>query len=103
MITLGGNGSVLCDTDGMHRTACVKMPEVKDPTAAGDSFVAAFCTGITAGLPEGEALAFASHTAAITVSGMGAMPSLPTVEQVQQLLRLRQYSGFDAAELDALK
>ena len=103
MITLGGNGSVLCDTDGMHRTACVKMPEVKDPTAAGDSFVAAFCTGITAGLPEDEALAFASHTAAITVSGMGAMPSLPTVEQVQQLLRQRQYSGFDAAELDALK
>lgn len=103
MITLGGNGSVLCDADGIQRTDCVKMTDVKDPTAAGDSFVAAFCTGVTAGLPEREALAFASHTAAITVCGMGAMPSLPKVEQVQALLRERQYAGFDPAELDALK
>ena len=36
--------------------------------------------------PRVEALAFASHTAALTVSQMGAMPSLPTVDQVQQLL-----------------
>lgn len=103
IITLGGNGSAVCGEDGTQLTACVKMPEVLDPTAAGDSFVAAFCTGITAGLPEKEALAFASHTAAITVSRMGAMPSLPTIEEVQALLRDRGYTGFDAAELDALK
>ena len=81
----------------------MKMPHVADTTAAGDSFVAAFCTGLTAGLPEGEALAFASHTAAITVSRMGAIPSLPTVAEVQALLRERGYNGFDAKELDALK
>ena len=74
-----------------------------DPTAAGASFVAAFCTGLTAGLPKGEALAFASHTAAITVSRMGAMPSLPTVEEVQALMRERNYNGFDLSQLDALK
>ena len=79
------------------------MPHVADPTAAGDSFVAAFCTGLCAGLPQGEALAFASHTAAITVSRMGAMPSLPTVSEVQALLMERSYQGFDPRELDALK
>jgi ribokinase len=103
MITLGGNGSVVCAADGIRRTACVKMPEVKDPTAAGDSFVAAFCTGITAGLPEREALAFASHTAAITVSRMGAQPSLPVLHEVQALLQERKYTGFDSAALDALQ
>lgn len=103
MVTLGGNGAAVAGKDGIRRTPCVKMPDVKDPTAAGDSFVAAFCTGVTAGLPEQEALAFASHTAAITVSRMGAMPSLPTVDEVQSLLRERQYNGFDAAALDALK
>jgi ribokinase len=103
IITMGENGSIVAGKDGIHHTDCVRMPHVADPTAAGDSFVAAFCTGLTAGLPQGEALAFASHTAAITVSRMGAMPSLPTVSEVQALLRERGYQGFDAGELDALK
>ena len=103
IITMGENGSIAAGKNGIHHTHCVKMEHVADPTAAGDSFVAAFCTGLTAGLPQGEALAFASHTAAITVSRMGAMPSLPTVEEVRQLLVERDYQGFDPAELDALK
>ena len=103
IVTLGENGSIAAGRDGIHHTDCVRMPHVADPTAAGDSFVAAFCTGLCAGLPQGEALAFASHAAAITVSRMGAMPSLPTVSEVQALLRERGYSGFDAGELDALK
>ena len=103
IITLGENGSIVAGKNGIHQTACVKMPHVADPTAAGDSFVAAFCTGLCAGLPQGEALAFASHTAAITVSRMGAMPSLPTVSEVQALLMERSYQGFDPRELDALK
>lgn len=103
IITMGENGSVVAGKDGIHHTHCVKMEHVADPTAAGDSFVAAFCTGLCAGLPQGEALAFASHTAAITVSRMGAMPSLPTVTEVQALLQERSYTGFDAGMLDALK
>lgn len=103
IITLGENGSVVAGKGGVHHTQCVRMPHVADPTAAGDSFVAAFCTGLTVGLPQGEALAFASHTAAITVSRMGAMPSLPTIGEVQALLRERDYAGFDAAILDVLK
>ena len=103
IITMGENGSIVAGKNGVHHTDCVRMPHVADPTAAGDSFVAAFCTGLTAGLPQGEALAFASHTAAITVSRMGAMPSLPTVGEVQALLRERGYAGFDPTELDTVK
>lgn len=103
IITLGEHGSIAAGKNGIHHTQCVRMPHVADPTAAGDSFVAAFCTGLTAGLPQGEALAFASHTAAITVSRMGAMPSLPTVGEVQELMSQRGYAGFDPAVLDALK
>lgn len=103
IITMGENGSIVAGKDGIHHTKCVKMEHVADPTAAGDSFVAAFCTGLCAGLPQGEALDFASHTAAITVSRMGAMPSLPTVAEVQALMQERGYSGFDLSALDALK
>lgn len=102
IITLGGNGSAVAGRDGVHYTACVKMDHVADPTAAGDSFVAAFCTGLTAGLSQDQALNFASHTAAITVSRMGAMPSLPTLEEVRALMEERGYRGFDLSELDAL-
>lgn len=103
LITLGANGSALAGSDGVFYTPRVRMPEVKDPTAAGDSFVAAFCTTLAAGLPKEQALAFASHAAAITVSRMGAQPSLPTLGEVQDLLRQRGYAGFDPAELDALQ
>mgnify|MGYP000652261529 CR=1 FL=1 len=103
IITLGENGSIAAGADGLHYIPCVKMPHVADPTAAGDSFVAAFCTGLCAGLSQENALAFASHAAAITVSRMGAMPSLPTVAEVQALMQERGYTGFALSELDCLK
>ncbi|MDE7246232.1 MAG: ribokinase [Oscillospiraceae bacterium] len=103
IITMGGNGSVVAGKDGVHHTQCVKMPHVADPTAAGDSFVAAFCTGLTAGLSQEQALAFASHTAAITVSRMGAITSLPTLAEVQDLMRERAFEGFSPEILDGLR
>ena len=42
---------------------------------------------ICCGLDWEELLAFANHVAAITVTGMGALPSLPELEQVEQLLK----------------
>ena len=103
IITMGGNGSIAVGESGIHHTECVKMPHVADPTAAGDSFVASFCTVLAAGLPADKALDFASHAAAITVTRMGAMPSLPTVTEVQGLLRERGYEDFDLSLLDALR
>lgn len=103
IITLGENGSIAAGRDGIHHIQCVHMPHVADPTAAGDSFVASFCTGLCAGLSQKEALEFASYAAALTVSRMGAMPSLPTVDEVQALMRERGYTGFDPTRLDGLK
>lgn len=103
IITMGGNGSVVAGKDGVYHTPCVKMPQVADPTAAGDSFVAAFCTGLTAGLSQKDALSFASHTAAVTVSRMGAITSLPTLSEVRLLMGERAFDGFPPEELDSLK
>ena len=103
IITMGGNGSIAVGESGIHHTECVKMPHVADPTAAGDSFVASFCTVLAAGLPADKALDFASHAAAITVTRMGAMPSLPTITEVQELLRERGYEDWDLSLPDALR
>ena len=102
IITLGGQGSAVVDAGSIQYIPCVHMDHVADPTAAGDSFVGALSVGLTVGLPQREALAFASHTAAITVSRMGAMPSLPTLDEVVALLRQRNYDGFDLSLLDTL-
>lgn len=58
---------------------------------------------MTAGLSQREPLLLPSHTAAITVSRMGAMPSLPTLDEVLALLRERDYRGFDLKLLERLK
>ena len=103
IITLGGSGSAVVGADSVQYIPCVRMPHVADPTAAGDSFVGALSVGLSVGLSREQALAFANHTAAITVSRMGAMPSLPTLEEVLSLLKEREYRGFDLSLLDILK
>jgi len=65
--------------------------------------VGALSVGLTIGLSQEQALAFASHTAAITVSRMGAMPSLPVLDEVVALIRERDYHGFDLSALDVLR
>lgn len=91
LITLGSAGAVLFAEDGtVHLSPCAKGITAVDPTAAGDSFVGAFCTGFCAGWSWEEILMFANHTAAITVSGMGAMPSLPGLKKVEDFLKLKK-------------
>ena len=95
IITLGDQGAAFCTKDGVQIIPCVKMTDVKDPTAAGDSFVGGFCAGISAGLSMQEALQLAVHTAAITVCGYGAIPSLPTLDQVEALMKERNFNELD--------
>ena len=83
IITLGSRGAVIGNKDGYEFYPSVKGVRAVDPTAAGDSFVGAFCTAKCSGMERAEAMAFANRTAAITVTRMGAMPSLPTLSEVQ--------------------
>lgn len=102
IITLGGFGSAVAGEQGPHYVPCVRMTHVADPTAAGDSFVGAFATGLSVGLPQEQALTFASHTAAITVSRLGAMPALPTLPEVLTLIQER-HGAVDVSLLDGLR
>ena len=103
IITLGGHGSAVVKADGIQYIPIVQMPHVADPTAAGDSYVGALAVGLTTGLSLESAMAFASHTAAITVSRMGAMPSLPTLEEMLLLLRDRECRTVPLSCLEALR
>lgn len=86
LITLGSAGALLITPERQYYSPCVPVEKVVDPTAAGDSFVAAYAVALCQGWQPERALAFANQTAALTVSAMGAMPSLPTLSQVEAAL-----------------
>ncbi|WP_409968877.1 ribokinase [Bengtsoniella intestinalis] len=91
IVTLGEYGALLATQDGVYQgVESVRMDAVADPTGAGDSFVAAFCIALSMGMSQALALSFAVHTAAITVTSMGAMPSLPMLDQVVHLMEERK-------------
>lgn len=82
LITLGSAGAALMKDDAFYMMPAVPNVRAVDPTAAGDSFVGAFCVAVCRGMEPEAALNFANHTAALTVTAMGAMPSLPTLDCV---------------------
>lgn len=82
VITLGHQGAVYARKDTWFFCPAVEGTVAKDPTAAGDSFIGAFGCAVCSGLPPQQALRVASCTAAITVSRMGAQPSLPKLSEV---------------------
>ena len=100
LITMGSRGAAFFDGKDFTISESVNYGPVLDPTAAGDSFVGAFCTAVCAGAESREALLFANHTAAITVAGMGAQPSLPKFEKV---LAFMEKNGHNTASFEALK
>jgi len=81
VITLGGEGAVLISQGSIFKAPAASA-KVVDTTAAGDTFVGYFLASLTDGLSEVAALNRACIAAAITVESLGAIPSIPTLEQV---------------------
>ena len=81
VITMGGQGSFLYqDGKGELIPAC-KVTAV-DTTAAGDVYNGALCAAIAEGMSLNDALKFATKAAAISVTRVGAQPSVPSREEV---------------------
>ena len=94
IITLGSNGVAFINAEKFIYQPCIDIVQVKDPTAAGDSFIGAFCTSICSGMTEEEAILFASFAATITVSRMGAQPSLASKKEVINLMHTQGESDW---------
>ena len=82
IITLGSKGALLVDASGTRRFAAKKV-EAVDTTAAGDSFTGALACALGEGRDKADAISFAIAAAAISVTRMGAQPSLPTRREVE--------------------
>ena len=99
LVTMGSAGAVLMNDEGFFHSPALQGVTVVDPTAAGDSFVGAFCTGIACGWKVEETMAFANQVASRTVSAAGAMPSLPTLGAVERFIEEKGFRKPDFSRL----
>lgn len=85
VITLGEKGSFVASADKSGIVPAIKVNAV-DTTAAGDVFNGALVTALAEGKDIFRAAEFATAASAISVSRMGAQPSIPRREEVDSLL-----------------
>ena len=86
IITLGEKGFLLADKAGKEMIASYKVKAV-DSTAAGDAFTGALAFGLASGKSIKEAAIYANAVAAISVTRLGAQPSMPTKEEVDAFIK----------------
>lgn len=87
MLKLGSRGVLMATHD--ERPVLVPALSVKavDTTAAGDAFNGAFAVGLMRGMSPLQAAQFACAASAVSVMRRGAQTSMPSLEEVDSLLR----------------
>lgn len=86
VLTLGSAGAFVAEKDGSREMiAGFKVPVV-DATAAGDGFNAGLAVALGRGAELKHAVRFAHAVAALTVTRLGAQPSLPNAAEVESFL-----------------
>jgi ribokinase len=94
LVKMGSKGSLLVDIYGnVARQRAVPVLSVVDTTGAGDCFTGAFAVGMLEGKSDGEAMQFAATAAALCIQRHGAIPSMPTREEVDKEMNKRDGSG----------
>ncbi|MFD2671713.1 ribokinase [Marinicrinis sediminis] len=89
ILTLGEQGSLYMDQDGLSFVTPAYSVHAVDTTAAGDTFIGALAArlALTSQFKDwNEALAYASAAAALTVTRRGAQESIPTLQQIEAFI-----------------
>jgi ribokinase len=85
IITRGARGAVWVSPSSSGSLAAYRVTPV-DTVAAGDAFCGALAAALASGEPLPEALRWASAAGALATTIAGAVPSLPTLDAVKELL-----------------
>ncbi|MFD8723642.1 ribokinase [Streptomyces sp. NPDC059629] len=84
VVTLGAQGALVADGQGVESVPSVKVDAV-DTTGAGDAFTAALAVRLGAGASLAGAAAYAARVGAAAVTRRGAQESYPTAAEVDAL------------------
>jgi len=88
ILKLGDQGCFYCDASGVRHVPAFEV-EVRDTTAAGDTFNAALAVALAEDQPMDRAMRFANAAAALSVTRLGAQSSAPTRAEVDNFLASR--------------
>ena len=91
VIKMGAAGSLAVNREIEEYVEAIPV-EVVDTTAAGDAFCGALAVGLAGDMPLAEAARFANVVGAITVTRLGAQPSIPTRLEVERFVAERGLS-----------
>jgi ribokinase len=86
VITLGARGAFVFNADHSELIAGFDVQAV-DTTAAGDVFNGALAVALAKETPLLEAVHFANAAAALSVTKLGAQPSAPILDEIEEFLR----------------
>jgi ribokinase len=88
VLKLGARGVYLADQDGDEIEIPSFPVRALDTTAAGDAFNGTFATGMMLGMTAADSARLGAAAAAISVTRPGAQPSMPTMEEVERMLKV---------------
>lgn len=85
VLTLGDKGAMMMDPKERIHVPAFPVKAV-DTTSAGDVFCGTYAVALTEGRPQEEALRFACAASALCVTRMGAQPSAPSREEIENFI-----------------
>jgi len=94
--TLGPDGALALDADGAAHIPAPLVDAV-DATAAGDTFCGALAVMLAEGRDLREAVRYAVTAASLAVTKLGAIPSIPTRDEVERFLHRPTASSAPAS------
>lgn len=86
IMTLGKNGALVTNKNGATRVPGFRV-KAADTTSAGDTFTGAIAYCLSQGRNLEEAVLFANAAAALCATKVGAQISIPSREEVEQMLK----------------
>lgn len=96
VLTMGRRGVLVATRAGRERIPAFEV-DALDTTAAGDVFSGTLAAALAAGQLLGTAVRRASAAAALSVTRVGAQPSVPTRTEVERFLKAAGAQGATAA------
>ena len=88
IVTLGSRGALAATGLETMELVVAQAVDARDTTAAGDAFNGGLAVALGRGEPVREAVRRAGFVAALSVTRVGAQPSLPTADELRQFMAL---------------